>query len=95
MDILVQTVGTLGLVETWVLIVYGFGSLGRFTMFEDVRNLFFEEASQIDVRHAIPSRPVQSHMAIAGLEMQSLSTQRYIFYGVSRLCLGLGKRFIV
>ena len=35
--ILEQTVGTLGLVETWVLIIYAFGSLGPLSPFENVR----------------------------------------------------------
>lgn len=37
MAICEQTMGTLGLVETWLLVVYGLGSLGPLTSFENVR----------------------------------------------------------
>lgn len=37
MAIFEQTMGTLGLVETWLLVVYGLGSLGPLTSFENVR----------------------------------------------------------
>ena len=37
MGILEHTAGTLGLVETWVLIIYGLGSFGPLSSFENVR----------------------------------------------------------
>lgn len=42
MGICDQVMGTVGLLESWLLIVYGLGSFGPLTSFEEVRVLCWE-----------------------------------------------------